>query len=406
MSTYRAELAQAQRRLAKLQAQLRELDVPPRRPDRVGPTVLGMAVLPVLAGLGWYAMTLFVHFSGPPLTPAPQTPEPVMPAVTVQERIGGTWYRERSASPWLVDVNGDGTKDLLGVAWLHRGSIAVVAYDGVTFDRIWSSAPMPGTWSSDITHLVVVGNKVVVSDAADTVRVLSAQSGGAEQEVESKGGVWAICANPKTPTSVVLATRPYGAESARLDLSTGVLASAATGARCTHWNNDNRPDERQTGRSDESIHKKSKVRGFEGTDTYGYGDYRVTIGGVYGDGVPPRAGLHMLGWEQGSRSLRWEHALLPEGDESRDRTHMVVDEDTVNYSYQTNHTPKLGPHRLVAWSIMTGEQRWKATLPESAEGSMVTYLGLGSGHLFVQLDQHLLIIDTKSGAVQKDLDNL
>ena len=138
----------------------------------------------------------------------------------------------------------------------------------------------------------------------------------------------------------------------------------------------------------------------------GYGDYRVTIGGVYGDGVPPRAGLHMLGWEQGSRSLRWEHALLPEGDESRDRTHMVVDEDTVNYSYQTNHTPKLGPHRLVAWSIMTGEQRWKATLPESAEGSMVTYLGLGSGHLFLQLDQHLLIIDTKSGAVQKDLDNL
>jgi hypothetical protein len=60
----------------------------------------------------------------------------------------------------------------------------------------------------------------------------------------------------------------------------------------------------------------------------------------------------------------------------------------------------------VAWSIVTGEQRWKATLPESAEGSLVSYVGLGSGHLFVQLDRRMLVLDTKTGAVQKEIEQL
>jgi hypothetical protein len=389
-----------------LEAQLLQLDRPPVRPDRTGPLLLGLLFPPALLFALGIVGSLGLRYIN--AKAAARHVEAVSAPTSAPEpaQIGGTWYAERSASPWLVDVNGDGTKDLVGVAWLYAGKIQVVAYDGVTFQRIWNSASFPGTWASEVTHLAVAGDKVVVSDAADTVHVLSLQTGAQEREAELNGGVWSICANPKTPGAVLLGTKPYGSEPVRMDLTTGAMGKTAPTERCFRWSNDNRQDESQVQRTDETIHKKSAVRGFQGTDTYGYGDFRVTIGSPYGEGVPPHAGPHMLGWDQGTRSVRWEHALLPAGDESRERSHTLADDDTVYYSYQTSHTPKLGPHRLVAWSIVTGEQRWKATLPESAEGSLVSYVGLGSGHLFVQLDRRMLVLDTKTGAVQKEIEQL
>ncbi len=377
----------------------------------LGPATFGLTAL----------VTLVIAMQPPPPPPQPPyTPPPLGDVVPPAPRIGARWFPQTGVAPTVVDVDGDGAQDFLGLAWSTGGrSVHAVAIDGSTFAEKWHAGPFSAIWNASRTGLVVAHGRVLVTDEGGSVHVLDLASGRVLHTVTPQGGIDYVCALParqeKPPSVLVRSTRSGGPDLEVLDLASGLLSQAPPGRSCE--DPPRQGCDRVTGvcrSSEDRIPAVPGAKAFRGWETFAphpqeNDGTRVTLGWAEDRGARDSASSERwaVGWKRGAAKPVWDHALVAPGDVDHGGRHEeVVDGKNVYYMYQADRDPNLGPFRLVAWSLRTGELAWRATLPRSAEGSHVSALGVGGGHVFVVMNQTLHVFDAASGAHQKAIESL
>jgi hypothetical protein len=311
-----------------------------------------------------------------------------------------------------VDVNGDGRKDFVVLAWEPRRpedrspndqQMYVLAHDGAYLSRLWASGPYVGAWGSDTAMLAVVGTNLVLHDTAGVVHVLDVKTGKELRSAAVDGGVRALCIDPTHLEHVFLSTGRRRHDDLRvLQLDTGSVRPAGANENCS-FDDGLLKDDRVRQRDDGSIAGKVRAEGFWGTDTYASGgtNARVTLGTAVLRAESSAVGAYAVGWDHRSRGITWEHPLSAPGDQQAGaNAASLVDRDAVYYAYAVDWTPMVGPTRLAAWSSQTESLLWTATLPPTEEGYAPISLGAGAGHVFVVVNNSLVVLDAKTGCVE------
>src|SRR5580765_133408 len=155
------ELQAARARIRELEARLAERA---SRADSAGVAwlLVGCFAVMLVAGAGGAFAFAWVRARPPRPPPAMPTPPPPSPAPA---RLGASWYPQ-AGGPSFVDIDGDGTNELIGLAWEAGHDAAplhVIALDRRSYSPRWHAGPYPSQWSSDLTHLTVIGDRVVVT---------------------------------------------------------------------------------------------------------------------------------------------------------------------------------------------------------------------------------------------------
>jgi hypothetical protein len=405
MSEYRDELESAHQRIAQLEEALRGRPLPPPRsasPLIVAGMVMGV-VMTCVIGAG---LSLLIAMRGSERPEEPPIVEPT-PVAAVPQRLYASWYPQYDVAPTVVDVDGDGQKDLVGLFWKGSEDHALwaAALDGKTFALKWAAGPFPSQWASDHTHLVVSGDSVVISDTQNHVRVLSLAKGEVKQDVVAEHGVNALCVDgdkivaeldlPLTPGS----TEPRGRI---VDVKQGMLTTAvALPATCGRGRYDScdpqkpEPGCQQWGRPT-GMPRDASAPKLDIARAYFDGATRVAIGET------PAQGEYLVGFTQGAKAIAWKQPVVVEGDAIHfGGVHYALHGGRMFGLYQTTQ----GPYRLVVRDAATGELVASPAVPNTHEGSHLTTFRVTDDYVFVVTGQTVHVFDPKTGAYLQGLDN-
>ena len=409
MSEYRNDLDAAHRRIALLEE---ALGIRPRRsPPRAQRALVGSLI--AVTGVGFFvAVAGIVTGRCGPSKYRAQEPATAVPVVAATEppRLGASWYTQAASLPTMVDVDGDGTKDLVGLFWKSNQDetpLYAAAIDGKTFAVKWSAGPYKSQWASTRTHFAVVGRRMVVTDSRDRIITLDLATGAEVAVAELAGGARDTCSFTDGTSRVLLRPAlPSVAQPDRvLDVERNLFVplvghpsctaryescADATDARpCQQWGVfAGAPKDAQTSPS------------FYVTHTLQDGALAVSIGnpGTAPTGHDePRAVAFM----KGTKTVAWKGSLLVEGDEVHygGAQSELRDGNLVTF-YQANS----GPFKLVSRSGLTGKQRWTATIPDSAEGSYAAAFGVDGNRVLVVMNHTVHVYDAETGEHLAGLD--
>ena len=402
MSEYRNDLEAAHRRIALLEE---ALGVRPRRPPPRGTRQL-VGLLIAMTGVGFFIAVFGVVTGrcGPSKYRA-QEPVAATPASTAAQpvRLGASWYTQASSLPTMVDVDGDGTKDLVGLFWKSNQDetpLYAAAIDGKTFELKWSAGPYRSQWASTRTHFAVVGRKMVLTDTRDRVITLDLATGAEVAVDELAGGASDVCAlNDGTSRVLLRAAMPAALQRDRvLDVENDVLAplvghptcaaryescsDAKNGAPCQQWG-------ALAGAPKDAVSSSS----FYVTHTLQEGALAVSVGNPATSPTghdEPRAVAFM----KGAKTSSWKGSLLIEGDEIH---YGSAQSELRDGNLVTFYQAQSGPFKLVSRSAQSGTQRWAATVPDSAEGSYAAAFGLEGNRVLVVMNHTLHVFDAETG---------
>jgi hypothetical protein len=190
---------------------------------------LARAVLPVsfaLIACGFVSFAMLrphrqaVQAPLPPLYTAPP-----MAAVTATP-AGELAWEPVSRSPVIAAINGDDVEDIFGFFRVWDGRSAWVpyagAFDGATLKPLWRTEaidPQILKRRSVLPYAVVLGKRVVVSDATSILRVFALATGEKEMTLELPGIVIDFCRSPEPPARIWI--KVDGNADTLLDLDTG-----------------------------------------------------------------------------------------------------------------------------------------------------------------------------------------
>jgi hypothetical protein len=412
MSEYRNDLDAAHRRIAILEE---ALGIRPRRhPPRIARHLTGLVI--ALTGVGFF-IAVFGAVTGrcgpsktsleaPSIAASYASPEPAP-----RSRLGAAWYTQAGSVPTMVDVDGDGTKDLVGLFWKSNQDetpLYAAAIDGATFAIKWSAGPYRSQWASTRTHFAVVGKKMVLTDTRDRVITLDLAT-GAEVAVDViAGGVSDACALADGTSRVLLRTSLHGAgERDRvLDVErdtfvplVGHPSCAARYESCSDAK-DGRPCQQwgaYAGAPKEAVTSSS----FYVTQTLHDGAVAIALGNPTTRPTgrdEPRAVGFMKG---SSKMIAWKGSLLVEGDEIH---YGSAQSELHDGNLVTFYQAKSGPFKLVSRSALTGTQRWSATVPDSAEGTYAAAFAFDGNRVLVVMNHTIHVFDAEAGAHLAGLD--
>lgn len=348
-SLYRSELASARERVQKLEEELRARGGPRKRPRPglyilagVGVSLLAMGVVAVVVVRGFRRMS----------EPEPMPPQPVTAPVAEPPSLhGAQWYspsQGANQTPILVDVNGDGTRDLVGLAWDARNdehALHAVAFDGKSHQMLWHSEGISTQWYSPQTGIHVDGEQVVVSDSRNEIRLI--------------------------------------------DLHTGKLNGLTLAPDPTYAHPEPPRDDHEDLRHATPTPRKS---GFYPSDAHPAGDVVATVGwlseGDHGD--------WLVGWKKKTKAIVYEVPLLRETDERapRSATTRTFDDARVYTAFVSAEGKQV---RIVTRSLATGEVAWSTDVPGTDEGAQFRSMRAEDGQLFLAVDGTLLVLDTTTG---------
>lgn len=418
MSDSHGDLRRLHERIATLEGQLRELDVPVTHTPAWAWVFLGLCLGPMGAMvLGALGFSIWMFVSAPP-TERTHEVAPPPPAPPPKRYIGARWYPQSDVTPLTVDVNGDGQDDLVGLAWGGSGQkpLLAVAFDGKTFEPLWQAGPFRGVWHSEITHLLLVNGRVVVTDAAGDIHVIDKATGKEERTVSYPAGVELACDAAGSDVLLVSSARWGGHGVEAFDLVSGVGVPVPKGRTCTFATETTQKSRRGVPAAIPLDEKRFKVP----EDVFVTSAFE-TSGIVFGAGrhdlhpSDPKAPkksekrsdeAYGVAWDAKTGKRAWHHPLIDTTDVEHEHGRFtLVADDSVVTVYQAEAEPRKGPFRVVAWNVSTGEKQWAVTLPESAEGSWLGAVGAGSGRIFVVTNQGVHVLERSSGAVLTTLES-
>lgn len=399
-------------RIATLEGQLAALDRPVQHASRWSWAFLGLCLGPMGAALAAFGYVIWVVQSAGRGEHVEDPMPSVTPVVPAPRRVLGVrWYPQSEVTPLTIDLNGDGQEDLVGLGWNggREKPLQALALDGKTFEPLWSTGPFRGTWNSEITHLFIVNDRIVVTDAAGDLHVLDKASGKEDRTISYPAGVELACDADKSDILLLSSTRWGGHGAEAFDLSTGLGVAVPKGRTCGYNDGADRKEKSVAGVLAPTLLDDPRYkmpRDVHVWNAYAFGE--LTFGTGRHDTKDGAANESFgVAWNKKTGKVAWQHSLVDIGDVEHDHFgRMLVIDDSVITVYQAEAEPRKGPFRVVAWSIATGERKWVTTLPASAEGSWLGAFGAGTGRLFVVTNQGLHVLDRSTGAVITTLENL
>jgi hypothetical protein len=399
---YRDALQAAQRRIDSLE---RELEIArfgvARPPPSVAWIWLALPVVFVLGLFGLAFLTMRGRVTEPVSVPAPFV-EP-LPTVTAPVSYGVTFYNGNNSRLQLVDVDGDGKKELVSLFWgkavdlpLHVGVL-----DRETLAVKWMSGPFPSQWSGRHTHMAIVGAHVVVTDSRETVHVLELGSGKVVHTLPLAGGAVRACAI--SASSVDVGLEVEWNKWSVLDVEKGTLREAKKGeirgcigqyVTCSAKSDASR----LCTEHDPSAQARSLRTGFttDGT-TEVLGDTRLVSGAVQRPNGKDEAALLVL--DRKTKAYRWEAPTILDGDSLHlgGHTKVWLTPNSVVTFYQTSG----GDFRLATRDVATGKEVWSTKLVDAKEGSYTGEFFVEDGEIFFFIDHRLHIVDLAMGRERK-----
>lgn len=400
MSEYRDDLAAARWKVERLERELAEARKPLQ--SRTHPVVwvlMGVVgTFTVEAGLVGLAALVAARRSveAPEPIPAPATVEPA----PIKKTLGAHWYPQNGVGPTLVDVNGDGRPDVVGLAWRtghDEAAVHAVALDGDTLDLLWASTPFPSQWQSERTHLQVTGGHVVVSDSRETLHVLDLATGLETRTTHYPLGPRDVC--PLDAKHVLVRSGWEEKSLESFDVTTGALEPPPKGAHCWYRAQEACAPKQSTACvGEDRTFPHAAGEELVGGTTWHEGDDRVSLASRI-DGK--RSVEHLVGWSATEpKKARWEAPLVRPGDTAHaSRTYFAVQGGNAFGLYQLS--TDTGPFQLVARDVKSGELAWKAALPSAAEGTYVSSMTAKEGRVYVVANSNLVVFDGKTGALVK-----
>jgi hypothetical protein len=285
----------------------------------------------------------------------------------------------------------------------------VVAFDGATFEPIWHTGGFRGTWHSEVTHLVEVNGQLLLTDASDELHVLDPMTGKqAATTMPFPKGAELVCPEPGSSVFLVNSAT-WGEDTASaFDITTGASLPVPKGRRCT-WMTAHEQTERMRGGMEGKAFEESRwslPAEFAGAESYESHGVVVSVGHRYTVRDHSQSEAYAAAWDKKTKKALWHHVMTDVSDaEHPHARYTLVDADSVLTMYQAEGTPRLGPFRVVSWSLTTGEKQWAATLPQSAEGSWMGAFGEHGDRVFALTNTGMHVLDRKTGAVLASLED-
>lgn len=329
-------------------------------------------------------------------------------------RLGASWYTQVDVLPTLVDIDGDGTKDIVGLFWRSGHDevpLYVAAVDGKDFALKWSAGPYASQWNSTRTHLAVVGAKVVVTDSQETLRVLDLHTGLEAAVTETlEGGVTELCAvGDGTPRAIVrgVATPGTGDGSRLYDVDRRAFEPLPAGMTCPRRYDTCSPSAKggpscfTYGAVPHAPKGATTSPSLYVTKTLRAGALAIAIGSDPKAPANGRAVPYAVGFSTNASVATWRQSLVLDGDqihfggaktELRDNT------------FVTFYPTKAGPYRLVGRDPASGALQWSALVPGSHEGSYAAAFGVEGDRVLVVMNQTLHVFDAATGQHLAGLD--
>ena len=199
---------------------------------------MSVSLIALAAGFVGLALTKqkAAHPPQPPVHAEPiyTAPAKVIVAPTPEGEIA---WDARARSPVVAPVNGDGVEDIIGFFRVWDGRSAWIthagAFDGATFKPLWRSDPLDPQIvrrNGVVPSAVVVGPKVVLSDATQTIYVHGIANGERLSTIKFPSLVLDVCRAPDTPDRVWVDVEHEG--SSFVDLGTEKLTLAPRPTWC------------------------------------------------------------------------------------------------------------------------------------------------------------------------------
>lgn len=410
---YRDELAAAHRRIEALEAALQGR-LPPRPRSAAPRFAIGLAVCGIVGIVGAFSSCAYFSLSrSATASSVPYAPYPGADTAPLPPRLYASWYTQNDVLPTLVDVDGDGTKDIVGLFWRSGSDEAplyAAAIDGKTFTLKWSAGPYPSQWASTRTHLAVAGDKVVLTDSQEDLVVLELKDGTEVRSSKVLGGVTQLCALGDGSARAVARSAAFPGESntTLLDLASGSTGKVPASASCPSRHEscwavrDGRPCETwgalaSAPREAQASPARRAVRTFQEADR------GVTI--FAPDGASTKDGRdepYAVAFVKGSKTPLWKGSLLVEGDEMHfGRAEIEMKDRKLGVFYQT----KAGPFRVAVYDAITGERLWSALVPRSQEGSYAGAFGIEDDRVMAVVNHTVHVYDATTGEYLKGLDS-
>lgn len=409
MSEYRDELSAAHARIRQLETELEATHRP--APPRAGPmtwALVGALSVVCAAGVLVIVAAALVGYSvARPSSVEVAAPVPIGTHAPAPKTLGASFYPQHGVVPEWVDVDADGTPEILTLAWRHHhdeAAVHAVAIDSKTFELKWASEAIPSQWQSQDTHLAVGGDRVVVTNSRDEVRILSLTDGRTERTLSYQGGARFVCPGSSDGKTLLLNSEWGDAKLKSLTLANGELSPPPKGASCAGWAD--RPRDCKDVKSgpcrvnDATVHAATK--GLSLHSTWRDGDDRVSVGAVT---EGKNQGQYLVGSDPKTNKVRWETPLPLPGDlVHAGGTHDDVAKGAFYTLYQVRD--KNGPFRLLARDLKSGDVLWSATLPDAAEGTRVSSMGVRGDLVLVTANQTLHVFSTQTGELVRSLPSL
>ncbi|RKG83104.1 hypothetical protein D7W79_00830, partial [Corallococcus exercitus] len=322
---------------------------------------------------------------GPPVEPQPPP-----------ERLQ---WAERGA-PAFVDVNGDGTEDIVGHVSRHEGGSnyrhVIAAFDGRTFQKLWESLPSEGPDASSRTKVIAQAGRLVMSEQR-AVDLLELETGKRLGRVPLTDSPRRLCIPPGDTTSVWVEVVDH--QHVLFDTRTATAKPAprapkgcATPPLSPQTCDMSRPAEHPT-TCERSSYPPSDIRGFSTKYLYRANGYTLSLGTRWPGTQVPLVGLYA----PGNRKPLW-HGVVAERDplELRD-TAPEVGEITQDAVYVVYGLEKGGTH-LIRRDLRTGAVTWDVALPESHFSSVAPTLWPRDGRVYVSQWGGLHVLDAATGS--------
>jgi hypothetical protein len=436
MSEYRSALGAARQRIETLERELdaqREGRERPKPPPRVVPGRLALLLVGTLAAttiLGIGAVALRADHRAPTYVDLPAPPRVPPPLAATR---GLRWLDQdhwlEGGGPVFADVDGDGTREILGLAWdrdLATDGLYAVAIDRATLDVRWRAGPYPGVWppaSVDLHHLVAIGDRVVVTDARAGVHVLAAATGKVLLERRLRRAIESACNAEDGAPRVFFADDTYWRPTypgdtgsslfpweinanARMlfDPITGKTGPAPLGMGCSmepsYCTENPRalPSFADRCRDlHEMDHMPRSDPSFFPNESWRSGDDRVALGKLENRAIALR------GWSPREKAARWTTRLG--GDSEPGPALSGIGDGAFAHVYAP--LGRLGRGLVLAlFDVKSGVLRSETALPDSGRDSDLRSVNVDQGDVFVGLDDDLLVFDAKDGHLRKRLEAL
>ncbi|WP_369414565.1 YncE family protein [Corallococcus soli] len=387
---------------------------PPRPPTpakSAQPPVVMAAALGAMVMMGLLAGLLMVGsdpepepepepapYVPPPRVVRPQPPPPpVPPPAPPPERVQ---WMERDA-PVFVDVNGDGTDDIVGHVRRFGGASntdLIAAFDGKTFQKLWESLPSEGPDASSRTK-VIAQNGMLVSSEQRAVNLLELATGKRLGQVPLSDSPRRLCIPPGDTHSVwvevinhkhlLFDTRTATAKPA-LRSPPGCATPPLSPETCDM----SRPPEHPT-RCVRSSYPPSDIRGFSTRYLFRSQGYTLSMGTRWPGTQVPLVAVY----EPGNRKPLW-HGVVADKDPLllRDTPPRVgeITRDAVYILYEMDNDGA----RLVRRDLRTGAIAWDVPLPHKTVGMGPSALWVHGGRVYLPNWMWLDVFDAATGKLE------